>query len=335
MELILVDGSIAAQPGTAIHLLLERQLEVTPAHEPFLRKRFALVTPQEVSLLERLAQVILGLVDGDPTQLCHDYDWLARTVLEEELFFRRNDRYRLETFEQAFEEVYSRRALMTRYMNGLLLSQLWWANHTRAIVSYEEDFLAGAAGRCLEIGPGHGLLIQLAARSGFESVEAIDISAASAALTKASLGRMGVTSDNDRFTFHVGDLLDAAMMAPFASRFDGVVFSEVLEHLDRPAEAMRILFAITRPGGRVFLHVPVNSPAPDHLFLLRSPDEARSFVAGFGFDIRVARSFPGANLTLEQAIRTQSTISCVFVLEKPTAGGRCPEAASPVSRGPC
>ena len=35
---------------------------------------------------------------------------------------------------------------------------------------------------------------------------------------------------------------DPVIMAPFASRFDGVVFSEVLEHLDRPSEAMRILF---------------------------------------------------------------------------------------------
>ena len=113
---------------------------------------------------------------------------------QEELFFRRHDRYRLESLGQAIEEVYSQPAVMTRYMNGLLMSQLWWANHTRALLSYEEDFLAGAAGRCLEIGPGHGLLMHLAARSGFASVEALDISAASLALTKAALGRMGEAS---------------------------------------------------------------------------------------------------------------------------------------------
>jgi 2-polyprenyl-3-methyl-5-hydroxy-6-metoxy-1,4-benzoquinol methylase len=313
------DGAGVPRPGTALHRLFERQVGITAVHEPFLRKRFAQIDSQEEILLERLSRDILAVAGGDPTQYCHDYDWLARTMLEEELFFRRHDRYRLETLEQAIEEVYARPALMTRYMNGLLMSQLWWANHTRALLCYEEDFLAGAAGRCLEIGPGHGLLMHLAARSGFESVEALDISPASLALTKAALGRMGDASDTDRFTFHAGDLFDPAVMAPFANRFDGVVFSEVLEHLDRPAEAMRILFAITRPGGRVFLHVPVNSPAPDHLFLLRSPEEARSFVAGFGLDVRVARFFPGANLTLERAIRTQSTISCVFVLEKPVS----------------
>lgn len=327
MALISLDRASVAQPGTALHQCLSRQLEVTPGHATFLLKRFARVEPLEANLLERLARVILDLADGQLTHYCLDYDWLAGAVLEEELFFRRHGRYRLATLEEATAEVYSRPALMTRYMNGLLMSQLWWANHTRALICYEEDFLAGAAGRCLEIGPGHGLLMQLAARSGFESVEALDISEASLTLTRAALLRMGVAADTGRFAFHSGDLFDPVIMAPFANRFDGVVFSEVLEHLDHPSEAMRILFAITRPGGRVFLHVPVNSPAPDHLFLLRSPEEARSFVAGFGFEIRVVRFLPGANLTLERAIRSESTISCVFVLEKPMSAPPAPSSA--------
>jgi 2-polyprenyl-3-methyl-5-hydroxy-6-metoxy-1,4-benzoquinol methylase len=324
MASIPVDIASVAQPGTALHGCLTRQLEVTPNHATFLLKRFAQIEPPEAILLERLARVILDLAEGHLDQYCLDYDWLAGTVLEEELFFRRHGRYRLKTLEEAIAEVYSRPALMTRYMNGLLMSQLWWANHTRAILCYEEDFLADAAGRCLEIGPGHGLLMQLAARSGFGSVEALDISEASLALTRVALLRMGVAADTSRFAFHSGNLFDPVIMAPFANRFDGVVFSEVLEHLDHPSEAMRILFEITRPGGRVFLHVPVNSPAPDHLFLLRSPEEARSFVAGFGFEVRVVRFLPGANLTLERAIRTESTISCVFVLEKPLSAPQAP-----------
>jgi len=317
--MISVESASVAQPGTALHECLARQLEVTPGHATFLLKRFSQVEPIEAILLERLAQAILDLADGHLTQYCLDYDWFAETVLEEELFFRRHGRYRLETLEEATAEIYSQPALMTRNMNGLLMSQLWWANHTRALVCYEEDFLAGAGGCCLEIGPGHGLLMQLAAGTGFEFVEALDISEASLALTRAALLRMGVAAETGRIAFHSGNLFDPVIMAPFANRFDGVVFSEVLEHLDRPSEAMRILYAITRPGGRVFLHVPVNSPAPGHLFLLHSPEEALSFVAGFGFEVRVVRYFPGANLTLQRAIRTQSTISCVFVLEKPVS----------------
>lgn len=291
----------------------------------------AAVDAEEAIVLEELAGVIVAMAGDDLDRCCLDYDWLTKTVLEEELHFRRSGGYRLQTLEQAVEQVYSRSDLMTRYMNGLLMTQAWWSNHTRAILAYRRDFLAGGRGRCLEIGPGHGLLLRLAAQSAFDTVEALDISEASLALTKAGLRRAGVDPDSPRFRFHARDLFASGIREEFGGQFDAVVFSEVLEHLDRPAEAMQTLFAITKPGGRLFVHVPVNSPAPDHLFLLRSPDEARDFVSQFGFDVEAAHSFPGANLPLARAIATQSTISCVFVLTKPAAA--IPVAASsPVSR---
>ncbi|MGA1224682.1 MAG: class I SAM-dependent methyltransferase [Phycisphaerales bacterium] len=313
-----IDEQIVLPPGDCLGKVVDRQLRICPQHVRFLRRRFTEVGSDEAQMLERLATWILQMAGERLDSYCGDYDWLVATVLEEELHFRRNDRYRLETLEQAIEQVYSRPDVMTRYMNGLLMTQLWWSNHTQALLSYERDFLGGASGRCLEIGPGHGLLMHLAARSGFETVEALDISEASIEMTRSHLRRMG--ADPSAYDFHLGDLFDASSMARFTGRFDGVVFSEVLEHLDRPEEAMRTLYSITKPGGRVFIHVPINSPAPDHLFLLRSPEEARQFVGGFGFEVQTARAFPATNLTLERAIRLNATISCVFVLGKPGAG---------------
>lgn len=320
MERAPTDSPIALPAGADLKTLVERQLHIVPAHAAFLRKRFARVEPDEAVLLDSIARVILAMAGDDLEQYCRDYDWYVSQLVHEELYFRRHGRYRLETLEQAIEQVYSRPEFMTRYMNALLMTQAWWSNHTRALLAYEQDFLAKATGRCLEIGPGHGLLMHLAARSGFGSVEALDISEASIHLTRSLLRRLG--ADFSRLTFHQCDLFDSSAMALFTDQFDGVVFSEVLEHLDRPDEAMRTLFAITRPGGRVFIHVPVNCPAPDHLFLLRSPDEARRFVEGFGFDVQVEQFFPATNLSLERAIRLEATISCVFVLEKPLNGRR-------------
>lgn len=320
MEDVPRDPPIELPAGGALRTLVDQQLRSVPAHAAFLRKRFTRVEPTEAELLGRLSEGILAMAGHELERYCLDYDWLVSTVTEEELHFRRHGRYRLETLAQAIEKVYSRPDVMTRYMNGLLMTQVWWSNHTRALLAYEQDFLANTTGRCLEIGPGHGLLLHLATRSGFTSVESLDISEASIELTRSHLRRMG--ADVDRLSFHRGDLFDSGIIARFADGFDGVVFSEVLEHLDRPADAMRTLFAITRPGGRVFIHVPVNSPAPDHLFLLRSPDEARRFVGGFGFDVRVERFLPATNLTLERAIRLDATVSCVFVLEKPLTGAR-------------
>lgn len=277
------------------------------------------VEADEAIVLEEIASVIVAMAGEALDKCCLDYDWLTKTVLEEELHFRRTGGYRLRTLEQAIDQVYSVPELMTRYMNGLLMTQAWWSNHTRAILAYRRDFLAGGRGRCLEIGPGHGLLLRLAAQSDFDAVEALDISEASLALTRSGLRRAGIDAGSPRFRFHARDLIDPAVRAEFAEQFDAVVFSEVLEHLDRPADAMQTLHTIMKPGGRLFIHVPINSPAPDHLFLLRSPREARDFVSGFGLEVDKAHSFPGANLSLERALATDSTISCVFVLTKPTA----------------
>ena len=159
----------------------------------------------------------------------------------------------------------------------------------------------------------------MAAQSAFDTIEALDISDASLSLTKAGLQRAGLDPGSQRFRFHARDLFDPGLREEFIDVFDAIVFSEVLEHLDRPAEAMQTLYAITKPGGRLFVHVPINSPAPDHLFLLQSPADARDFVSRFGFEVVVAHSFPGANLPLGRALATQSTISCVFVLAKPVA----------------
>ena len=51
----------------------------------------------------------------------------------------------------------------------------------------------------------------------------------------------------------------SAMALPFRdAAFDAVLFSEVLEHLDRPEDAMREIARVTRDGGHLLLTVPFN-----------------------------------------------------------------------------
>ncbi len=56
---------------------------------------------------------------------------------------------------------------MTRYVSGILMSQLWWANHTDAMRWFRDAFIGAAPPRFshLEVGPGHGLYLALAASS--------------------------------------------------------------------------------------------------------------------------------------------------------------------------
>ena len=61
--------------------------------------------------------------------------------------------------------------------------------------------------------------------------------------------------------------------------FDSIVMSELLEHLENPHRALRVAYRSLRPGGRIFLNVPVNSPALDHLFLWHDAEEVGGWSA--------------------------------------------------------
>ncbi|MEK8173426.1 class I SAM-dependent methyltransferase [Streptomyces sp. M19] len=104
----------------------------------------------------------------------------------------------------------------------------------------------------LEVGPGHGLLLALAAERQRGSVVGWDVSATSLVATRRALEAMGARSV--RLVHR--DLLRAGV----DGSFDAVVASELLEHLDRPHEALERLHALLRPGGHLFLNIPVNSP---------------------------------------------------------------------------
>jgi 2-polyprenyl-3-methyl-5-hydroxy-6-metoxy-1,4-benzoquinol methylase len=299
------------RPYQALAELLQRQFKVTPQYEEALIRRFGAADSQDLQVCDGLASNILALTKGGLDEYLRSYDFICRVVLDEEIFFRRNGRYRLQTFEEALREVYLNETFMHDYMRGLLLTQVYWANHTACIRYFETVFLAGLPpdARFLDIGPGHGLFTARAIASGrCASVTGWDVSPTSLAETERSLNTLGY---RDGFTLQERDILGEVG----EERFDGIVFSEVLEHLDQPAEALRAIRRLLSPRGRLFVNVPVNSPAPDHIFLLRSPEEAVSFVESAGFRTVDTAFFPMTGATLERARKHDLTISICIVAE--------------------
>ena len=75
-------------------------------------------------------------------------------------------KYRLSTLAQAEEEIYANKEYMASYMNGLLISQVWWDHHTQSIAALCNVFLPGnkAGYSHFEIVPGHGLLLYQAVK---------------------------------------------------------------------------------------------------------------------------------------------------------------------------
>jgi 2-polyprenyl-3-methyl-5-hydroxy-6-metoxy-1,4-benzoquinol methylase len=295
-------------PYPQVAAILSAQLAVAPEQETFFRRRFADVSTEQLRELDSLATHINKLVGAGLEEHARDYAWLCDEQKSEELYFRRNEKYRLSTFEEANRNVYSNAEYMTRYMNGLLMTQLWWSNHTAVMSYYRHQFLTNNPQDFthLEIGPGHGLFLYFAASdSRCSEARGWDISEASIALTAAALKKLGLTN------LPKLELVD--LFKGPSGAFDSVVFSEVLEHMERPREALDVIRTVLAPNGRLFLNMPINSPAPDHLFNADSPEDLEAFVTAAGFKIIDRAFYPATNQKLSDARRNKLTISCAFI----------------------
>lgn len=295
-------------------LVIARVQAVWPEHRTHLSRRFA-DGDQDAQLFdERLATLICRVAGGKLDDCCRDYRWACERLLEEELFFRRHGRYRNSSFSEVKSAIYDNPAYMERWVNGLLLSQLLWANHSEMMRFYTAEFLPNNAEpyRHLEIGPGHGLLLHFAAvDQRCESADGWDVSPTSLSASRDAVRRLTPARD---VQLHLRDA--TAVARDYAGAFSSLVLSEVLEHLEKPAVIMGAAYQLLRPGGRLFVNVPVNSPAPDHIFLWRTPEDVVEFVAAQGFDVLSTRFAPLTGYTLDQARRHQMTISCGIIARR-------------------
>jgi len=288
--------------------LLRQQLEVFPDHRFYLNRRFKGASEEHMALTEMVARQVAQVAGAELPEVLEDYAWLSREVIEEELYFRRTGQYRLDSFEEAERLVYSDPVYMHRYMNGLLASQVWWRNHTDIIGYYVSTYLSGLTEgfRHLEIGPGHGLfLYQTAAAANPGSLTAWDISEVSLRNTRAALDAMGVERPVELAACNLFE-------AP-AGEFDSITFSEVLEHLEQPFAALQILGQLLAKDGRLFVNAPVNSPAPDHIYLFRTPEEVIDMVERAGFEVLNRFFAPTTGATLQQARKRELAISVAVI----------------------
>ena len=295
-----------------IYKLLNVQLNQTPEQSKFFEKRFSENNDELNEITDLLSGQIIALVGQDKLEsLASDYQWMCSMLLQEEEYFRRNGTYRLKTVDEAVHEVYSNDAFMQRYLNGLLISQVWWSNHTSVFQFYKNKFLKKNAVnyRHLEVGPGHGLfLFQACNDENCESASAWDIAPQSIESSKEALKHLNVQRMPD---FYIQDLLN---VNDEHQKFNSIVVSEVIEHLDQPAKALNILKKILHEDGRMFINIPINSPAPDHLFLLKTTDEVVNFIEGQELEIEEFIFAPQTNFTLEKARKLQLTVSCGVIV---------------------
>src|SRR3954470_4842446 len=96
------------------------------------------------------------------------------------------------------------------------------------------------SGRLLDVGCGHGLLLDEARTAGYD-VEGLELSRGAAQYARGTLG----------LTVHERTLADHA-----AERYDAIVLADVIEHLDDPLAALDRCVSLLAPGGSLCVVTP-------------------------------------------------------------------------------
>lgn len=284
-----------------------------PDHNSFLKKGIMSAEEHVKAHANRLAELFNPVMNGNLSSLVNDYKWVCQMLLDEQMHFFRTGNYRLNKIEDAVREVYSVNSIMEPYMNGLLVSQFVWTNHTQANEMFVSQFLPLISDKknLMEVGPGHGMFLSMAALEAPNAdLHAWDISDTSLKATVNTLKQLGITK-------HIETKACDLVASDFSKDcFDAIVCSEVLEHTDQPNKAIGNLTDALKQDGKMFLNVPVNSPAPDHLTLWRHPDEVKEYYTSTGLLLEEFKCFPGTGLTLERALKQKADITCVGILNK-------------------
>jgi SAM-dependent methyltransferase len=108
------------------------------------------------------------------------------------------------------------------------------------------NWIAGR--RVLDAGCGHGKVSLAMLKAGAAHVTGLDIAASSIAFARQQAGREGLSQAE----FLTGSIYEL----PFPQdHFDDAVSQIVFEHLDQPAQALREVHRVLKPGGRFFFTV--------------------------------------------------------------------------------
>jgi 2-polyprenyl-3-methyl-5-hydroxy-6-metoxy-1,4-benzoquinol methylase len=237
------------------------------------------------------------------------YLTMLADVMYEQVRFLETGEYSSKSFQEVQQRVYSNPEVMEYYMHGLMISNFLWVHHYR-MLSFFVDALPRyrkTTRRYLEIGGGHGLYLSeaLAVLDGGTTFEVIDISERSLEISKLFV-------DSHKVRFMLSDIY--AFEA--GEKYDFITMGEVLEHVEEPVKLLERVHDLLTNQGHIFITVPINSPAIDHIYLFRSTQEIRNALNAAHLEIVEEQSLCAENVPEEKAEELRITILYGALLKK-------------------
>ncbi|EAL8113503.1 class I SAM-dependent methyltransferase, partial [Campylobacter coli] len=281
-----------------------------PIHAKYLKK--VNLNEEEKVELENLIRFYLNQGFSINKQ-ANAYLLFLNDTLKEIYYFIEHGTYRYSTLKDVEDKIYFNHDYMENYMIGLAISNFIWDTHI-AIRRYFIDLMQNnnIFGKYLEIGPGHGNFFLQSLKFGqFSELLGVDISPTSCEMTKK------IVSFNDhkakqKCQFICMDFLEY----DFNEQFDFITIGEVLEHVENPKNFLNKARKILSDDGNIFITVPINGPAVDHIYLFSHPDEVKNMIKNCELEIVKEEYFMANNYSLKKALETRNAIIMVALLKK-------------------
>lgn len=267
--------------GSLIGFIIDYIEEKSPRHARKLHQRLgsldeAFYTHAEIFF--SVYQEILNAENKTIEEGIENYLRMVNDYVFEQVRFIQSGEYSCASFEDAYEQVYSKPEVMEYYMSGLIMSQFLWKHHYDMFRFFTDNLRrqSSKVERYLEVGGGHGIhLLEAIHLLGKDAhYDLIDISESSIQLAKKFLYEQPVH-------YHLQDIYTYKI----TKKYDFITMGEVLEHVEKPVLLLEKLHEMLHDEGRIFITVPGNAPAIDHIYLFHNQEHIIETAANAGFEV--------------------------------------------------
>jgi len=281
-----------------LHFIIDYIGEESPRHARKLEQRLGGLDEDFQTRAETFFTTYKNILKTDEKTLEYGIENYLRMVNDyvfEQVRFMQSGEYSCKSFEEAYKQVYSKPEVMEYYMSGLIMSQFLWKHHYDMFRFFMDNLLSqsGDVRRYLEVGGGHGIHLLEAMQLLGDTVhyDLIDISESSIQLAKKFLREQPVY-------YHLQDIYDYNV----AEKYDFITMGEVLEHVEEPVRLLKRLHTMLHDSGRLFITVPGNAPAIDHIYLFHNQEHIIETAANAGFEVTKDLRLYSEEVSEEEAI---------------------------------
>lgn len=237
-------------------------------------KKIITVTDQDeydLKFAEHICDLVCKM--GNPKTFLKDFIDFSEDFLRLQVKLETKKKYEMETFDQAYKEVYDNDLFMQKYLNGLLLTQIFWLNHMKIFSFFFKNFCDGnAGGDIMEVPIGTGIyLSEFLKKNPSWRGTGYDISKTAVKFSKRLFEK-----NETRARLEVKDVFEIKN-----EKYDKIICGELMEHLETPEDLLSKLDELLKDDGEIFLTAAIWAANKDHIYLFKNEEELDTMISKY------------------------------------------------------